>query len=106
METLPDRLRTRFESGLPVDIQIPTYETKMAIINKKSEALGIDFPYEVKDLALQLILLQVSGSLRERLPSFQLILSFPTHRLLQSLLRIHLRILYLLTLRKRLHQNL
>ena len=29
METLPDRLRTRFESGLPVDIQIPTYETKM-----------------------------------------------------------------------------
>ena len=49
METLPDRLRTRFESGLPVDIQIPTYETKMAIINKKSEALGIDFPYEVKD---------------------------------------------------------
>ena len=35
METLPDRLRTRFESGLPVDIQIPTYETKMAIINKK-----------------------------------------------------------------------
>lgn len=61
METLPDRLRTRFESGLPVDIQIPTYETKMAIINKKSEALGIDFPYEVKDY----VATNITSSIRE-----------------------------------------
>ena len=61
METLPDRLRTRCESGLPVDIQIPTYETKMAIINKKSEALGIDFPYEVKDY----VATNITSSIRE-----------------------------------------
>ena len=61
METLPDRLRTRFESGLPVDIQIPTYETKVAIINKKSEALGIDFPYEVKDY----VATNITSSIRE-----------------------------------------
>ena len=61
METLPDRLRTRFESGLPVDFQIPTYETKMAIINKKSEALGIDFPYEVKDY----VATNITSSIRE-----------------------------------------
>ena len=61
MESLPDRLRTRFESGLPVDIQIPTYETKMAIINKKSEALGIDFPYEVKDY----VATNITSSIRE-----------------------------------------
>ena len=61
METLPDRLRTRFESGLPVDIQIPTYEIKMAIINKKSEALGIDFPYEVKDY----VATNITSSIRE-----------------------------------------
>ena len=61
METLPDRLRTRFESGLPVDIQIPTYETKMAIINNKSEALGIDFPYEFKDY----VATNITSSIRE-----------------------------------------
>jgi len=61
METLSDRLRTRFESGLPVDIQIPTYETKMAIINKKAEALGIDFPYEVKDFVAN----NIMSSIRE-----------------------------------------
>ena len=49
METLSERLRTRFEMGLPVDIQIPTYETKMAILNKKAELGGYDIPYEVKD---------------------------------------------------------
>lgn len=47
--TLNDRLRTRFEMGLPVDIQIPTYETKMAIINKKSDLGGYDIPNDVKD---------------------------------------------------------
>ena len=61
METLSERLRTRFEMGLPVDIQIPTYETKMAIINKKSEALGIDFPYEVKDY----VATNITSSIRE-----------------------------------------
>ena len=61
METLSDRLRTRFESGLPVDIQIPTYETKMAIINKKAEALKIDLPYEVKDY----VATNITSSIRE-----------------------------------------
>lgn len=49
METLSDRLRTRFEMGLPVDIQIPTYETKMAILNKKCELGNYNIPYEVQD---------------------------------------------------------
>ncbi len=61
MDNLPDRLRTRFESGLPVDIQIPTYETKMAIINKKLDAMGIDFPYEVKDY----VATNITSSIRE-----------------------------------------
>lgn len=49
LETLEDRLRTRFECGLTVDIQTPTYETSMAILEKKIEAEGYTVPYEVKD---------------------------------------------------------
>ena len=61
METLSERLRTRFEMGLPVDIQIPTYETKMAILNKKAELGGSDIPYEVKDY----VATHIKSSIRE-----------------------------------------
>ena len=61
METLTERLRTRFEMGLPVDIQIPTYETKMAILNKKAELGGYDIPYEVKDFVAN----HIKSSIRE-----------------------------------------
>ena len=47
MQTLEDRLRTRFEWGLIIDIQPPDYETRMAIIKTKANSLGIDLPDEV-----------------------------------------------------------
>ena len=47
MYTLEDRLRTRFEWGLLSDIQPPDYETRVAIISKKAETLGISLPPDV-----------------------------------------------------------
>ena len=44
MTQLTDRLKTRFESGLIVDIQPPDYETRMAIIRNKANQLGITIP--------------------------------------------------------------
>ena len=44
MLRMADRLKTRFEWGLPVEIQPPDYETRMAIIKNKAIARGIDIP--------------------------------------------------------------
>ncbi len=45
--TLEERLRTRFEGGLIADISAPDYETRLAIINRKSELLELKMPSEV-----------------------------------------------------------
>ena len=47
MPTLEDRLRTRFEWGLIMDIQPPDYETRMAILKNKANHLGLDLSDDV-----------------------------------------------------------
>ena len=47
IQTLEDRLRTRFEWGLIADIQPPDFETRIAIIKRKAELLDIDIPSNV-----------------------------------------------------------
>lgn len=45
--TLEDRLRSRFEWGLIADIQVPDFETRMAILKKKADVEGLNVANEV-----------------------------------------------------------
>lgn len=45
--TLTDRLRSRFEWGMAIDIQMPDYETRCAIINAKAEQSGVSLENDV-----------------------------------------------------------
>ncbi len=45
--TLTDRMRSRFEMGLIVDIAVPDFETRVAIMKRKAELLNFYIPDDV-----------------------------------------------------------
>jgi chromosomal replication initiator protein len=49
METLEERIRSRFEWGLMADIGVPDYETRMAILRKKTESDKFDIDDDILD---------------------------------------------------------
>ena len=61
IETLEERLRSRFEWGLTVDIQAPDYETRMAILRKKEELEG----YNIDNEVIKYIATNVKSNIRE-----------------------------------------
>jgi chromosomal replication initiator protein len=50
IRSLSDRLRSRFERGLNVDLQPPNYETRIAILNRKVEEKKVKILDEVVEL--------------------------------------------------------
>lgn len=47
MTQLEDRLRTRFEWGLLVDVAPPDFETRLAIVKNKAALLGMELPDKI-----------------------------------------------------------
>ena len=61
METLEERIRSRFEWGLMADIGTPDYETRMAILRKKIEADEMNLSDEI----LNYIATNIKSNIRE-----------------------------------------
>ena len=65
---LEDRLRTRFEWGLMVDVAAPAFETRFAIVQNKAAMLGVKLPNEVTDYIAENItsnVRQIEGTLNK-----------------------------------------
>lgn len=58
---LEERLRTRFAQGLTIDIAVPNYETRLAILRKKAEVNH----YNIDDEILNYIADRVKSNVRE-----------------------------------------
>jgi len=61
LNMLEERLKTRFEMGLTVDIQAPDYETRLAILKKKRDKER----YMIDDSVLVKIATRVTSNIRE-----------------------------------------
>ncbi len=61
LETLEERLRSRFESGLSTDIGAPDFETRVAILRKKVKTDN----FELDDEVIQYIAKNIKSNIRE-----------------------------------------
>ncbi len=65
---LAERLRTRFEQGLIADIQPPDFETRVAIVQRKADALGLEMPRDVVEFIAEKVktnIRQLEGTVKK-----------------------------------------
>lgn len=72
METLDERFRSRFEWGLIADIQVPDYETRMAILRKNAETYDKYIDEEI----IKYIATNIKSNIRELEGAFNKIIAF------------------------------
>ena len=81
IKILEDRLRSRFESGLLADIQPPDLETRIAIIKRKAEIIGINLSDDVCECIAQKLktnIRQLEGIVKKLKARFYLTGETPT----------------------------
>ena len=68
INTLEDRMKTRFEWGLLADIQPPDFETRIAIIRDKAVKMGVELPDNVSNYIaenIQANIRQLEGAVKK-----------------------------------------
>ena len=93
IDNLEERLRSRFEVGLIVDIQMPDVETRMAILRKKEELEGYNIDNEViKYIAdnIKSNVRELEGALTKVVAKSRLVKQPITLELAEELLRDHI----------------
>ncbi len=81
MGFIQERLRSRFEWGLTVDIRPPAYETRLAILQSKAEQRGLEAAPEVLEFiagGTNQNIRELEGSLNRVIAYAQLVHSVPT----------------------------
>ena len=61
LKNITDRMKSRFEMGLNVELNPPNFETRFAILKNKVESLGIN----ISDDILELIAQNITSNVRD-----------------------------------------
>ena len=90
LKTLEDRIRNRFEWGLIADIDIPDFETRIAIILRKAELLDLYIPDDVAEFIanrLKTNIRQLEGAIKKLKALKHLAGSQPSISMAQSVIK-------------------
>ncbi len=82
--TLEARIRNRFECGGIFDINAPDYETRIAILRKKADQIGIDVPDEIYTYIAE----KITSNIRELEGAIKMIMSY--HNLMNKEINLEL----------------
>jgi len=87
--SLADRLRSRFQMGMAIDVSLPDYETRCAILEAKAAALGVSLPTEITEFLADQIrtnIRELEGALNQILAYCEMRREEPTLMLTKGLL--------------------
>ncbi|MEA4911192.1 MAG: chromosomal replication initiator protein DnaA [Oscillospiraceae bacterium] len=90
IKSLEERLRTRFEWGLIADVQPPDVETRISILYRKADAMGMELPGDVADFIAEHVkndIRQLEGAVKKLGAYYQMDGILPSIGLAQNAIR-------------------
>lgn len=88
---ITDRLRSRFQGGMVVDIQAPDLETRIAIIQQKADESGMQIPWEIIDFIANNIesnIRELEGAITKIISHIKFTKRVPSQEEIENMLQI------------------